>query len=324
MTLRARLTGAFLVVVLGPVVIGSIFVGLTVNSVNQSRERDRLDLAATNSLRTAIAATCDRLAATAEAAATATVAGTIRRNARRSSPPAEPARSTSRTPPACRSSPPTAHPRRPGRCARRCRPPPGPCLRPERRRALHCASRRPCRCVTTAGATIGYSYAVQTLRRVIRRPASTAATGAQITVCSAVRPSPAARAPRRPVISPTTPPGSPPVTSATTAAGSCAGSIATADQPFTIAISVPVITVGRDLSAIVLAVVAFARSPPSPPRGCSPGTTTSRSTKSPHAADRVAEGDLETRVPVRHDDEVGHLGAAFNRMSREMQTYAPR
>jgi diguanylate cyclase (GGDEF)-like protein len=40
------------------------------------------------------------------------------------------------------------------------------------------------------------------------------------------------------------------------------------------------------------------------------------------AVGRIAGGDLGTRVPVRHDDEVGHLGAAFNRMSRDMQSYA--
>jgi diguanylate cyclase (GGDEF)-like protein len=39
------------------------------------------------------------------------------------------------------------------------------------------------------------------------------------------------------------------------------------------------------------------------------------------AADRVADGDLSARVPVRTRDEVGRLGATFNRMTREMQSY---
>jgi diguanylate cyclase (GGDEF)-like protein len=39
------------------------------------------------------------------------------------------------------------------------------------------------------------------------------------------------------------------------------------------------------------------------------------------AADRVAGGDLEARVPVRSRDEIGKLGSAFNRMTREMQAY---
>ena len=33
-------------------------------------------------------------------------------------------------------------------------------------------------------------------------------------------------------------------------------------------------------------------------------------------------GALHTRVPVRHDDEVGQVGAAFNRMTHEMRSYA--
>ncbi|MEN3612028.1 diguanylate cyclase [Plantactinospora sp. ZYX-F-223] len=39
------------------------------------------------------------------------------------------------------------------------------------------------------------------------------------------------------------------------------------------------------------------------------------------AADRVAEGDLATRVPVRSPDEVGRLADSFNRMTREAESY---
>ncbi|HEU4426541.1 MAG TPA: diguanylate cyclase [Pilimelia sp.] len=39
------------------------------------------------------------------------------------------------------------------------------------------------------------------------------------------------------------------------------------------------------------------------------------------AADRVARGDLAVRVPVRGHDEVGRLASAFNRMTRETQAY---
>jgi len=73
-TLRARLTGPSSPSC-WPGADRAIFVGTTVNSVNKSRERERLDVA-TASLRSAIDATCARLQATAEAAAATTVAGT--------------------------------------------------------------------------------------------------------------------------------------------------------------------------------------------------------------------------------------------------------
>jgi two-component system, cell cycle response regulator len=67
-TLRARLTAAFLAVVLGPVLLGAIFVGTTVAAVERDRVRDRLDLAA-GAVRAEIATRCDRLSSTAAAAA---------------------------------------------------------------------------------------------------------------------------------------------------------------------------------------------------------------------------------------------------------------
>ncbi|MFC6015092.1 diguanylate cyclase [Plantactinospora solaniradicis] len=39
------------------------------------------------------------------------------------------------------------------------------------------------------------------------------------------------------------------------------------------------------------------------------------------AADRVADGDLAARVPVRAPDEVGRLADSFNRMTRDTQSY---
>src|SRR5689334_2473982 len=67
-TLRGRLTTAFLVVVLGPVLLGSIFVALTVATVGENRTADRLDHAAT-AVRTGISAICRQLQATADAVA---------------------------------------------------------------------------------------------------------------------------------------------------------------------------------------------------------------------------------------------------------------
>ncbi|MFI5960004.1 HAMP domain-containing protein [Cryptosporangium sp. NPDC051539] len=39
------------------------------------------------------------------------------------------------------------------------------------------------------------------------------------------------------------------------------------------------------------------------------------------AAESVADGDLDARVPVRACDEIGHLAGTFNRMTRSMQAY---
>ncbi|WP_433370860.1 diguanylate cyclase [Actinoplanes sp. CA-142083] len=68
MTLRGRLTAAFLVVVLGPVLLGSIFVALTVATVSRERAAERLDHAATT-VRTGISAICRQLQAAADAVA---------------------------------------------------------------------------------------------------------------------------------------------------------------------------------------------------------------------------------------------------------------
>ncbi|WP_305784966.1 diguanylate cyclase [Symbioplanes lichenis] len=68
MTLRGRLTTAFLAVVLGPVLLGSFFVGLTVSTVSRDRTAERLDHAVTT-VRAAIGAMCRQLQAVADAVA---------------------------------------------------------------------------------------------------------------------------------------------------------------------------------------------------------------------------------------------------------------
>jgi diguanylate cyclase (GGDEF)-like protein len=67
-TLRGRLTSAFLVVVLGPVLLGSIFVALTVGAVSRERTAERLDHAATT-VGTAVGALCRQLQAVADSVA---------------------------------------------------------------------------------------------------------------------------------------------------------------------------------------------------------------------------------------------------------------
>ena len=73
MTLRGRLTTAFLVVVLGPVLLGSSFVAATVATVSGDRTVERLDHGATT-VRTAIGAVCRQLQAVADAVAVLPVA----------------------------------------------------------------------------------------------------------------------------------------------------------------------------------------------------------------------------------------------------------
>nr|WP_306211306.1 diguanylate cyclase [Actinoplanes sp. RD1] len=68
MTLRGRLTTAFLTVVLGPVLLGSFFVGLTVATVGRDRTTERLDHAVTT-VRAAVGAMCRQLQAVADAVA---------------------------------------------------------------------------------------------------------------------------------------------------------------------------------------------------------------------------------------------------------------
>jgi diguanylate cyclase (GGDEF)-like protein len=67
-TLRTRLTAAFLAVVLGPVLLGAVFVGGTVATVGQDRSEHRLELAA-SAIRSSVAALCQQLHAVAETVA---------------------------------------------------------------------------------------------------------------------------------------------------------------------------------------------------------------------------------------------------------------
>jgi two-component system cell cycle response regulator len=67
-TLRGRLTAAFMAVVLGPVLLGSLFVGMTVATASRDRTVDRLDHAATT-VRSGMGALCRQLQAVADAVA---------------------------------------------------------------------------------------------------------------------------------------------------------------------------------------------------------------------------------------------------------------
>ncbi|MDT4991685.1 MAG: two-component system, cell cycle response regulator [Actinoplanes sp.] len=91
-------------------------------------------------------------------------------------------------------------------------------------------------------------------------------------------------------------------------------------QPLPLAVSV----LGRDSSALFLILVAsvllVAGLAVLVARRLARSTTRPLAELS-WAAGRVADGELDTRVPVRRDDEVGRLAGTFNRMTRELQAY---
>ncbi len=324
MTLRARLTGAFLAVVLGPVLVGGVFVALTVNSVNDTHQRDRLDLAVFTT-RTVVSAACDRLQVVAETAATTTAAGTEPAFAEAlvdrglasaihiESADGSALLTTDGAPGApwalCAPLPES------GGLAAYNPDPDGPDIDgPYTALASVVEMRDP------NGNLVGYAYAVQSLTPAYMASLATA-TGAQVTIMNARS---AAASSQSPAVG---------ARIATYASGLPANQTGddrsmyvrridpSTQQPFQIAVAVPVRPAGS-LLAIVIAVAAFAAVAAVAAAWILARSTTKPLDEIAEAAERVAEGDLQTRVPVRYDDEVGHVGAAFNRLTREMQSYS--
>jgi two-component system, cell cycle response regulator len=318
-TFRARLTGAFLAVVMGPVLVGGVFVGITVNAINHSHERDRLNLAV-NTTRTMIAAACDRLQTTAEAAATTTVAGTrptlaqsLVTAGRASAIHIENAAGFTLV----------TTPNAPSAPWALCTPLPASSGIPAYDPSVdgpYTALASVVVMTNQLGQPAGYAYAIQTLTPAFVKQMS-ASTGVQTTIMSLGTPSVSTQS------------AAAAKHIAKFAAGLSRGSIGedrgryvrrmdpAGEQPFTIGMSVPV-TPSGGLVAIVIAVATFAALAAIVAAWALARTTTKPLDEIAEAAGRIADGDLGTRVPVRHDDEVGHVGAAFNRLSRDMQSYA--
>ncbi|MEH0973595.1 diguanylate cyclase [Micromonospora sp. CPCC 205546] len=309
MTLRGRLTTAFLAVALGPVVLGVMFVGATVAAVDSSRSTERLAVAAAT-VRTSVAALCQQLRAAADAIALtsdrpAAASQVVRRNL------AAAVRITDVTGRVTYASP--GGPAEPWRdCAA------APAVGPVRALAARADLR------DRAGGPLGTVTAAQPVDPVfVARLA--AVTGVAVTLLDdAVAPVRLAHSTESTGVR----------DAVLAAAGRLRGERVTetpdgryvrrvdpsAGQPLPLVLSVPseqprglYVALGSAvLVATLLALVVAWRLA---------RVTTRPLVELAGAVDRVARGDLTTRVPVRSRDEIGRLAGAFNRMTRETGTY---
>ncbi|HWS33664.1 MAG TPA: diguanylate cyclase [Actinoplanes sp.] len=269
MTLRGRLTSAFLVVVLGPVLLGSIFVALTVATVNRDRTTERLDRAETT-VGAAVGAICRQLQAAADAvvvvpsASRAAVAGQLIDRGLASKIDVSEKIDVS-------------DPDQP--------------TQPDTSGWRNCAN--PTNAPATAISATAYAQGV-TVTAAHRVDAALldrlgAASGTTVTLGGAgTRAMPAE-------------PGQP-LTLALTVAGEGAGT----------GFGSQLILVAIVLVTAVLAVLLA--------RWLASSTTRPLGDLA-WAADRVANGELDTRVPIPRPDELGRLAGTFNRMTRELQSY---
>jgi len=313
-TLRARLTAAFLVVVLGPVLLGAVLVAGTVTAVHRDRSVERLDLAA-SAIRTSIGALCRQLRTVAQSIAV--VQGAVEPPAVADRAVAQGLASAVRVVPAGGAPVTTAAaPAEPwAYCA-------GTSADAGTTRYTAIAAGVELRDAT--GAWLGTVYAAQRLDLLLLlrlADASDAAVtllgGSQAPLTAALSTEPSDH---------------------TAAVVGVAGPLTTGevgevtegryvrrdgpgpDQPLPLALSVPSAN-PSGLYAVLVAVVVLAAV-----LAVGAAWWLARSTTRPLAelarvVDRVAGGDLAARVPVRRPDEVGRLGTTFNRMTREMQSY---
>jgi two-component system cell cycle response regulator len=312
MTLRGRLTTAFLAVVLGPVLLGAVFVGGTTATVSAHQSEERLKVAA-NTVRTSVSALCRQLHAAADAVAVAEPAGRAGTAAQVVARGL--AGSVLVTGPGGQIESQTAdQPRRPwADCAG-----PAPSDAPARALAVRVELR------DAAGGQMGAVAAAQVLdTSFVARLA--AATGTAVTLLDgnggsgAITPSTENVGSREAVLA-----AAARITGdgiARTPGGRYVRRVGPSPgQPLPLVLSVArdepaalyAVLIGAVLLAGLFAVLAAWR--------------LARSTTRPlaelaRAVERVAEGDLDVRVPVATYDEVGRLASTFNRMTRETQAY---
>ena len=296
MTLRGRLTTAFLVVVLGPVLLGSIFVALTVTTVSRDRTAERLDRAATT-VRTGIGAACRQLQAAADAVAVVPAA-------ERSAVADQLIVRGLATDIRIASAKPAA--RSPGGAGwQDCAAPAGGTV------TAIAAESVAGDAVVTAAQAVDSAF----LERL------SAAGGARVTVGldGAAAPTPA-RAPPPDAL-----PGGeaglqPEAAAGRRPAGEYRRLAAEPGQPLPLLLTV---VPGRPsfLYVILPAVVLVAALAAVLAARWLAHSTTRPLNDLAWAADRVADGELDTRVPILRPDEIGRVAATFNRMTRELQAY---
>ncbi|MFC0507890.1 diguanylate cyclase [Micromonospora costi] len=311
MTLRGRLTAAFLAVVLGPVLLGALFVAATAHSVDRTRSAERLAVAAAT-VRTSVDALCQQLRAAADAVALtggdrAGAAGQVVSRGLAAAVVVSDmgGRITYSTPGA----PPTPW----QECAGS-----APAAGPVRALTVRVGLR------DRAGTTLGAVTAAQPVDPAfVARLA--AVTGVAVTLLddgvgsARVTHTTEAQEVRDAVLAAAGTLDGEQVTE--TADGRYVRRIGpSSGQPLPLVLSVPsdqppglhTVLVGAVVLAALLAVLAAWRLA---------RVTTRPLVELAAAVDRVAHGDLSARVPVRTRDELGRLAAAFNRMTRETGSY---
>ncbi|WBB77620.1 diguanylate cyclase [Micromonospora sp. WMMD882] len=312
MTLRGRLTAAFLAVVLGPVLLGAFFVATTLATVDHQRSAERLGLAA-GAVRTSVDALCQQLRAAADAvalsgadpAARAEAAAQVVRRGLAAAVLVTDAtgRSVQATP--------DAPPRPWADCVG-----PGPTNDGTvRALTVEVELRDP------TGVALGRVAAVQAVDPgFVARLA--AVTGVEVTLLAG--PAGIAQTTEDPgvrdeVLAAVAPAGDDRITSA--GGGRQVRRVGPAPgQPLPLVLSAgdgpPPGRYAGLVAAVLLAGLLAVLTAWRLAR-----VTTRPLVELAHAADRVAGGDLTTRVPVRAADEIGRLAAAFNRMTRETRSY---